>query len=479
VFRTTISQNQRKLRRFFPVQKIDAGTNAITTKGTKTAFFECFVSFVVYILVAAPLRQVFRVFRGSNKSKEITMHRIVMGLWIIAALFGFTPSPEIPAASPDYRFDGSISRPVLENYLARAITESDLLNGKGNTDDNIRMLKNVGAKFIGRAMITWAREGELREVLARAPETIRKLHAADPDIIVQGTAFEIVTQQVDSLPVPDWVFKEFGQPVETRNFRYDAMLYPDGHFKGHWGRQGSVPDMSQLETRMWFFYLVAAQIDAGIEAIHFGQIELMDKNDPNHTHWRDLLTRTRAYAAHHARRHFLLCDAHVPSGGFVSDGRLLFDFHSFPLRIDEVPEKPIQGILKMGYLDSLFGRSKGGVTPSGWTCESLPFLVELDNFGSSRREGQNIGEHWIWGYDEISWFAHLSESERNAWLRYAWNWVREHDRNGYLEMPGSRQLASPVEGKRWYWANTASPAVPDGFNQEETIKAIWAGTPAP
>jgi hypothetical protein len=101
-------------------------------------------------------------------------------------------------------------------------------------------------------------------------------------------------------------------------------------------------------------------------------------------------------------------------------------------------------------------------------------MVELDNFGSSGRGGQNIGGHWIWGYDEISWFANQTEQYRNEWLRYAWKWVREHDSNGFLEMPGSRCLASPANGRRWYHANTRSQAVPDGFNQEETIKEIWS-----
>jgi hypothetical protein len=169
----------------------------------------------------------------------------------------------------------------------------------------------------------------------------------------------------------------------------------------------------------------------------------------------------------------LICDAHVPSGGIVHDGQLMFDFHSFPLRIEEVIEKPHHGVLKMGYLDSIFGRSKGGITPSAWRCESLPFIVELDNFGRSGKEGQNIGAHWIWGYDEICWFAHQSEEYRNAWLRYAWDWTRRHDPNGYLQMPGSRTLAAPVGDVRWYRANAKSDAVPTGFSQEQTIKAIW------
>jgi hypothetical protein len=41
-------------------------------------------------------------------------------------------------------------------------------------------------------------------------------------------------------------------------------------------------------------------------------------------------------------------------------------------------------------------------------------------------------------------------------------------------MPGGRTLANPVSNKNWYWANTPSKAVPNGFAQEQTIKAIWA-----
>jgi hypothetical protein len=127
----------------------------------------------------------------------------------------------------------------------------------------------------------------------------------------------------------------------------------------------------------------------------------------------------------------------------------------------------------MGHLDSLYGRSKGGFTPSGWTCEHLPYLVEFDNFGRSRREGRHIGSYWIWGYDEISWFARMTRPERASWLRYAWQWVREHDPNGYVQMPGSRTLAVPVEKKDWYWATEPGPDCPTGFGDESTIHDIW------
>ena len=60
-------------------------------------------------------------------------------------------------------------------------------------------------------------------------------------------------------------------------------------------------------------------------------------------HWNSVLEHARAHAKKHAWRHFVLCDAHVPSGGLVKDCKLRYDFHSFPPRNEEVPERPQQG----------------------------------------------------------------------------------------------------------------------------------------
>ncbi len=379
------------------------------------------------------------------------------------------------ASARDYQFDGIISRQVLENYLSRSITMQDLLTGKGNLDDNIRMLKSAGAKFAGRTLYLWGGEGNLPKNLELARKNAPKIHAADPEMILQGCIFEIVTSQVERIVVPAWALEALKLPVEKRNFRYADMIYPSGRGRNQWGRDASVPDISRPETRLWFYFVAASYIDVGIEALHFGQVEIMNGNDRNLDHWAQVFALVRAYAAKHARRNMVLCDGHVPGGGLVRDGKLLLDFHSFPLRIMEVPEQPQKGILKVGFTDSFYGRSRGGQTPSGWTCEHLPYLVEVDNWGSSDKPGQaGVGGCWVWGYDEMSWFAHQSEQYRNEWLRYAWDWVRRTDPNGWLQMPGSRVVHTPVNGKWWYYANTPGPAVPDGFNQEEAIRAIWA-----
>jgi len=320
----------------------------------------------------------------------------------------------------------------------------------------------------------WNGEANFLRNLERARQQVPKLHAADPEMVLQACVFETVSTQVEQVPVPEWAFAALGMRAEKRNFRCADMIYPEGQ-RRNWGRNASVPDVSRPETKLWFYCQAASYIDLGCEAIHFGQVEIMNRNDRDLSHWSQLIGLVRAYAAKHARRHMVICDGHVPSGGLVRDGKLLLDFHSFPLRIMEVPDKPQEAVLKVGFADGIYGKSKGGVTPSGWTCEHLPYLVEIDNWGVSRQPGKaGAGGIWVWGYDEITWFAHQSREYRAKWLRYSWDWVRKTDPNGYIQMPGSRTLRSPGDNLRWYYANNASPAVPEGIGDEEAIRAVWA-----
>lgn len=398
---------------------------------------------------------------------------------LLLPLLLFLLCPRPSRADSRHAFDGPLSEPVLRSYLSRSVTVMYLLTDQGDLTDNIRMLKDTGAKFAGRAVYNWGREqgGEsaLPEKLERAKANAAKVHAADPEIILQGCVFEIVTRDVNNLAIPAWVFEALELPVETRNFRFPEMGYPGGRGKDQWGPGSCVPDVSRTETRLWFHYLAGSYINIGCEALHFGQAQLMNGNDPDLRHWDGVLRRARAHAAIHARRHAVLCDAHVPGGGLVMDGRLLLDFHTFPLRVEEIPDKPREGRLRTGFSDGIYGRSRGGVTPAGWRCEHLPFLVEFDNYGRSRQPGAaGTGGHWVWGWDEITWFSQLSPPGRADWLRYAWKWVRENDPAGYVQMPGLRCLSGAADGKRFYYANRASAATPHGYGDEEAIREIWA-----
>lgn len=387
-----------------------------------------------------------------------------------------------------YHFDqNGIDREVLENYLDRSITLSCVLVPQKddaslrNYKDDIRMIKNIGAKFIGRAIFRWENEQILNDPAfwSKAKETIQELHAYDPDIIFQGCLFEAISEKVDLIAIPEWVFRSYNLPVERRNFSYQKMLNQTGKYVDHWHKGGSVPDISRTETQLWFHYLACSYINIGCEAFHLGQIELIGMNDPHRDYWKKVIDHIRDYARTHARRHWVLLDAHTPQGGMLKEGVSLLDFNSFPLRICATPGtytagEPQRAELRMNHLDALFGKSKGGTTPSGWRCEQLPYLVEIDNYGHEAiTDVADTTSYFPWGWDEISWYAKQPESYRNEWLRYAWDWIKKNDPNGHFEMPGLRGICCPNETNNIYRANTRSNACPYGYNQEETIKEIW------
>jgi hypothetical protein len=197
-------------------------------------------------------------------------------------------------------------------------------------------------------------------------------------------------------------------------------------------------------------------------------------NDPKRDSWLRLLTKIREYAGKHARLNWVLLDAHVPYGGMVKEGVSLIDFNSFPLRIKEIPEKPFESKLEVNYLDGLYHKSKGCISPSKWICRNLPYLVEFDNYG--RGKSPNVADttsHFVWGWDEISWFAQQPEEYRNKWLVYAHDWIQKTDPNGHLQMPVNRMISCPNETRGSYRGNTKSPTCPIGYSQEETIKKVW------
>ena len=211
---------------------------------------------------------------------------------------------------PNYLFKENISRSVLENYLARSAKVASLL--RITMDDDLRMIQNTGVKFAGRVIWMWGNESKIDALIDKGAPFVKQIHQIDSDIILQGAIFEIVTTDVNNVKIPSAVFKEFSLSPENRNFDYKKMIYPLGRRVNHWEKGASVPDMSRIETKMWFFYVAKRWIDMGLEAIHFGQVEIMDDRDRKHIHWRDMMARIRSYAKKHARRNLVLCDAHVP-----------------------------------------------------------------------------------------------------------------------------------------------------------------------
>jgi len=153
---------------------------------------------------------------------------LIVGLSTVTAISGEKEPVETDQSpdavrSRDYHFDGTISREVLENYLDRSVTMAYfLVTGKpeGNREylyreDDIRLIRNIRPKFIGRAIYRWNGESRLNdpEFWTSARALIAKVHATDPDGIFQGCLFETVSPQLDHVKIPAWVFTDFGLAV--------------------------------------------------------------------------------------------------------------------------------------------------------------------------------------------------------------------------------------------------------------------------
>lgn len=369
--------------------------------------------------------------------------------------------------SKSFTFDGSMSREVLNNYLSRAVThigigyDNDLTSE--TFEDDLRMLKNEGAKFIGRAAYVWANSVPDNIGFAFAKERFARGHAVDPEFIFQACVFECIYKPfVDSTPIPAYVFEEFGLPVEKRCFSYDIMRIPEEP-DNIWGRPPTgTPDITKTEAQMWFFYRSAEYIRAGCEAIHLGQVCRVGKYDTDFSCWKSVIRRIRKFASIHARRHYVLIDAHTL--GWLRRDDSMFDYNAFPIRLKEIVDEPMKCICEEGYLDSMFNEKDG-------LCR--PFLVEFDNFGHSDKMGKaDIRSHFAWGYDEITWFSKLDADYRAEFLNYIYNWVKERYPEGWVQMPSRRCLSGADRYN--YSANTRSEACPFGWSDEEKIKSIFA-----
>lgn len=387
----------------------------------------------------------------------------------------------------DYQFDTTISREVLENYLARSASAAFLIHTK-TLEDDLRAIQNMGIKFLGRASGIWEPDPDDEEHFAKSAYLARRVHEVDPEIILQACIFEAVYFYEDRFSVPAYVFEAFGLPVEQRGFRVKDMLFleqPKGfQFSADAdGEGGGIPDLSRLEARMWFYYRATRYIDAGYEALHMGQIHLYTANDRGMKKMAELMEMIRDYARLHARRHKVLMDAH--SHGISIRGRLLLDYHAMPYTRVPLLDRPGEKLVMVRE-----GFSEGGVNPNGWSAEAMPFLMEYDNWGgkvlddfSAYTYEERAMKDW-WGYDQIGWFANQDEEGQRHFLEYTYKWTAINNVNAFFEVPFRRTLnAAAVKMQRadngaweeqdYYQINTRSEAAPLGFSQEETVKRLW------
>ncbi len=383
----------------------------------------------------------------------------------------------------DYTFDTTISPEVLKNYLSRSVTAGDLYKSETLMDD-IRVLLDLGVKFIGRASGVWFMTMDDEEHFAMSKALCEKIHKKDAEIILQACVFEAVFNELNAVKIPAYVFEAFGLPEEERCFCIDDMLFPEAPKGFIWKDEGGIPDLNRNEARMWFYYRATRYIDCGYEALHMGQIHLYTANDTGMQKTYQLFDMIRRYAEKNARRHKILLDAHTH--GVSVNGRLLFDYHAMPFTRFPLLDREDDALVLVRE-----GFSEGGTNPNGWSADVMPYLMEYDNWGgkmaddfSEFTKNERAFMDW-WGYDQIGWFANQSEENRNRFLEYTYKWTAVNNTNAYFEVPFRRMLSSAAVVKRradngavdravFYQLNDASASCPLGFSQEKTVKQLWS-----
>ena len=398
---------------------------------------------------------------------------------------------EVEVSAVNYKFKYDVSEEVLCNYLARAVTISPEGSGvlsKTGSRHVKKFILNTGAKYICRAATCWNPSAADYETHAGQKAFIEDVHKSDPDVVFEACVFECISTGVNNIPIPAWVFEAFGKEPEDRCFSFEAMCFPDGSYKNQWGANTSVPDITRDETMMFLYYRACEYINLGFEGLHMGQILLIGKNDTGWKRWTELLAMIRDYATEHARRHFVFINAHT-HGIVGADDVLLFDFHMYPSRpmADGEQEahfptedEPQYAYFEEGHSDSIYGKSLGGETYSGWTCESLPYLVELDNYGN---DAANLhvprpDDMRTWGMDEITWYCNQPAWYREEFLEYAYTWVMdEAPGNGFFAMPGERVASYYAEDgqtvTQWRYYGYDSKNFKQGCGDEAFVKKIW------
>lgn len=387
----------------------------------------------------------------------------------------------------NFTFDGMIEKEVLENYLSRSVTAANLY-ATTTLEDDLRVIKRLNIKFLGRASGIWYMEQDDEEHFAQSAYLAKRVHEQDPEIILQACIFEMITQNIETVRIPDHVQSAFGLEPEERCFRLADTLFEKEptdfvNLREDKSKSGGIPDLNRLETRMWFYYRATRYIDCGYEAFHMGQVHLYTANDRGMKKTAELFQMIRDYAAKHARRHMVLMDAHTH--GVNIGGKLLFDYHAMPFT-----SKPIMEAEGMKLALVREGYSEGGECPSGWSAEAMPFLMEYDNWGGCMVDDikayskEQLAKIDWYGYDQIGWFANQTKEDREHFLEYTYHWVEINNCNAYFEVPFRRMLSdAAVEMKRAdngeydrqndYQLNDPSKDCPMGFGDEAVIEKLW------
>lgn len=269
-------------------------------------------------------------------------------------------------------------------------------------------------------------------------------------------------------------------PCEPRNdirFDIEQMVFTDNN-----GNISSdIPDMTKLQTLMWFYQNSMLYMDSGINAFTLGQVSLMailEKNN-GYPNVQYLLGKIRGYAENLNIDILIEAEPRLPTDGEDAEyysldangnKHFFFDYNKYPLWVSELTDTQYtddhgcsnptdeqnifssegcagfeeDALFDLCHLKHLQAFDQAGFSPDG-NCyyDNFPMLIYFDYghgclFSDFNNDGNNdtpcdvnnINLEVIeddnpthpvgqaWGYDDANWFSRLPEECKIEWFRH-------------------------------------------------------------
>ena len=197
----------------------------------------------------------------------------------------------------------------------------------------------IGVKYRAEPVPVGPRGGFPRPTSSARNEQVPKVHRGRSGDDPEGLRLRDRRPRVEQIPMPEWVFADLGRPVEKRNFLYNDMIYPEGQRQNQWGQR---PGARRQPAGDAALVLLPGRL------VHRHRLRghpLRPGGDHERQRPRQMPSGSQCSRWSGPMRPstpagtWSCATATTPSGGLVRDGRLLLDFHAFPLRIKENPEQ--------------------------------------------------------------------------------------------------------------------------------------------
>lgn len=396
-----------------------------------------------------------------------------------------------PAAqSPDLKFSSQsdLTSDKIDRYFNRGISH---FLPWDNPVRSRQFLQNTGTKFIHWAHLLWGQSPPDWKTLSAEIDAVHN-STWGRDIVYEAGVMEAIYRgATDRAFIPDWLYKcmeELGinktrkpGPNGPRYFSYENMFdrnaadWPPANI-GRWSRDkdgkddGSVPDITMVETQLWYAYLITEYIDAGFEGIMFGGLELTGVRDAaaGNECMYELSQFCKRLAASRAYRRAVFMSTHhycvAYKGQLEPDSPKIFTHMTWPSRM--FYSSKFNHGMETGLNATDDGQHRTAAELQMVIKKppfDLPVLIEIDNYGPSAPTSPIACNPE--GDDEITAYK-----KKPAWARAAFLRQYYHEFQTYTNKRGkSGRVHLLPSGERMGYL-----PYKEADGDEEVIKELFA-----